>query len=109
MQRARAGRPPQLVVAEVLRLAGHGEHDDASYVPPEMKNESFAQDSVQRTEKFMLGNGLMTEDELKELRAEIAREIDQAVATAQQEDPPQASEEDWAALSTRGLIDHPSL
>jgi pyruvate dehydrogenase E1 component alpha subunit/2-oxoisovalerate dehydrogenase E1 component alpha subunit len=31
-KRARAGRPPQLVVASVLRLSGHGEHDDASYV-----------------------------------------------------------------------------
>src|SRR5438270_9318380 len=29
VQRARAGRPPQLVVASVLRLSGHGEHDDA--------------------------------------------------------------------------------
>src|ERR1700741_2717071 len=38
VKRARAGRPPQLVVAEVLRLAGHGEHDDASYVPQEMKS-----------------------------------------------------------------------
>ena len=32
VKRARAGRPPQLVVASVLRLSGHGEHDDASYV-----------------------------------------------------------------------------
>src|SRR5881296_2816903 len=38
VKRARAGRPPQLVVAKILRLAGHGEHDDASYVAPEMKN-----------------------------------------------------------------------
>ncbi|MDQ6623447.1 MAG: thiamine pyrophosphate-dependent enzyme, partial [Verrucomicrobiota bacterium] len=29
VKRARAGRPPQLVVASILRLAGHGEHDDA--------------------------------------------------------------------------------
>jgi pyruvate dehydrogenase E1 component alpha subunit/2-oxoisovalerate dehydrogenase E1 component alpha subunit len=25
---------------------GHGEHDDASYVPPEMRGESYARDSV---------------------------------------------------------------
>src|SRR5207244_6599714 len=30
VRRARAGRPPQLVVAATLRLAGHGEHDDRS-------------------------------------------------------------------------------
>ncbi len=108
VQRARAGRPPQLIVASVLRLAGHGEHDDASYVPPEMKNEPFAQDPVQRTEKFILEKGLMDAGQLQQLRAEIAREVDQAVATAQQEDTPQAAEEDWAALSTRELIDHPN-
>jgi len=45
VKRARAGRPPQLVVASTLRLAGHGEHDDASYVTDEIKRESFAQDA----------------------------------------------------------------
>ena len=32
VSRARAGEGPQLVVASMLRLTGHGEHDDASYV-----------------------------------------------------------------------------
>src|SRR5947209_6844889 len=108
VKRARAGRPPQLVVAEVLRLAGHGEHDDASYVPLEMKGQPFAQDPVARTEKFILDNGLMTGDELRQLRNEIAKQVDEAVATAQLEDAPQAREEDWRPVSTSGLIDHPS-
>src|SRR5437660_11971809 len=64
VKRARAGRPPQLVVAEGLRLAGHGEHDDASYVPQEMKGQPFAQDPVARTEKFILENGLLAADAL---------------------------------------------
>src|SRR5213595_1397895 len=54
VKRARAGRPPQLVVASTLRLAGHGEHDDASYVTEDIKRESFAQDALQRTEQFVL-------------------------------------------------------
>jgi TPP-dependent pyruvate/acetoin dehydrogenase alpha subunit len=108
VKRARAGRPPQLVVAEVLRLAGHGEHDDASYVPPEMKNERFAQDPLVRTEKFILEQGLLDRDALKQLRAEIAKQVDKAVATAQQEDAPQAREEAWQAMSTLELIDNQS-
>src|ERR1700736_3563438 len=40
VKRARAGRPPQLVVASILRLSGHGEHDDASYVTEEIKRET---------------------------------------------------------------------
>src|SRR5438876_11575404 len=54
VKRARAGRGPQLVVASTLRLAGHGEHDDASYVTAEIKLEPFAQDVLQRTEHFVL-------------------------------------------------------
>jgi acetoin:2,6-dichlorophenolindophenol oxidoreductase subunit alpha len=109
VKRARAGRPPQLVVAEVLRLAGHGEHDDASYVPQEMKGQPFALDPVARTEKFILENSLMTRDELQQLRTEIAKQVDDAVATAQQEDAPHAREEDWRSMSTQQLIDNPSV
>src|SRR4051794_12090351 len=105
VKRARAGRPPQLVVAKILRLAGHGEHDDASYVAPEMKNEPFAQDSVKRAEQLILERDLLDADGLKQMRAEIAAEVEDAVATAQQEDAPHASEEDWSALSTRELAD----
>jgi len=108
VKRARAGRPPQLVVAEVLRLAGHGEHDDASYVPQEMKGQPFAQDPVPRTEKFILENGLLDADALKQMRVEIAKQVDEAVATAQQEDTPHPREEDWRGLSTERLIDRPS-
>lgn len=109
VKRARAGRPPQLVVAEVLRLAGHGEHDDASYVPQEMKGQPFAQDPVVRTEKFILENGLADADGVKQMRAEIAQQVDEAVAIAQQEDPPQPREEDWQSMATKELLDNPRL
>jgi pyruvate dehydrogenase E1 component alpha subunit/2-oxoisovalerate dehydrogenase E1 component alpha subunit len=109
VKRARAGRPPQLVVASTLRLAGHGEHDDASYVSDEIKREPFAQDALQRAEKFIVAEGFRDREALQQMRAEIAAEVDEAVATAQQEDPPQASEEDWCAVSTRGLVDQPTL
>jgi acetoin:2,6-dichlorophenolindophenol oxidoreductase subunit alpha len=108
VKRARVGRPPQLVVAEVLRLAGHGEHDDASYVPAEMKNQPFAQDPVARTEKFILDKGLLDRDALQQMRTEIAKQLDEAVTTAQQEEAPVASEEDWSALSTSQLTDAPA-
>src|SRR5256885_8003371 len=108
VKRARAGRPPQLVVAETLRLAGHGEHDDASYVTEEIKREAFAQDALQRTEKFIIEAGLLDGEALQQMRAEIAAEVEEAVATAQQEDPPQASDEDWCALATRELVDQPA-
>src|ERR1700730_11433170 len=86
VKRARAGRPPQLVVASTLRLAGHGEHDDASYVTDDIKRESFAQDALQRTEQFIVGQELLDRAGLQQMRTELAAGVDEAVATAQQED-----------------------
>src|ERR1700704_3755339 len=74
VKRARAGRPPQLVVASTLRLAGHGEHDDASYVSEDIKRESFAQDSLQRAEQLILEQDLLDREGLQQMRAEIAAE-----------------------------------
>src|SRR5882672_6833714 len=36
VRKARSGGGPQLVVASLLRLCGHGEHDDAGYVDPKL-------------------------------------------------------------------------
>lgn len=105
IERARAGAPPQLVVANLLRLAGHGEHDDASYVPPEMRNEPFAQDSVKRSEQFILEQELADANTLRQWREEAAAEVNEAVNIAQREAAPVASEEDWCALAQRDLVD----
>jgi TPP-dependent pyruvate/acetoin dehydrogenase alpha subunit len=105
IKRARNGGPPQLVVASTLRLAGHGEHDDASYVTDEIRQEPFARDVMLLTEQKILEEELLSPDGLRQLRAEIAVEVDQAVATAQQEDAPDGNKEDWCALSTRSLAD----
>ncbi len=105
VKRARAGRPPQLVVASILRLAGHGEHDDASYVTDDIKREPFAQDALQRAEKLILDEGLLDREGLQKMRSEVAAQVDEAIATAQQEDVPQGDKEDWCAISTRELAD----
>jgi acetoin:2,6-dichlorophenolindophenol oxidoreductase subunit alpha len=107
VKRARAGRPPQLVVASILRLSGHGEHDDASYVTDEIKREPFAQDCLKRAEKLIVDLGLADAATLQSWREEAAAQIDEAIMTAQTEPAPDAAEEDWCAVSTRELIDRP--
>jgi len=106
VKRARAGRPPQLVVASVLRLSGHGEHDDASYVTDEIKCEPFARDCLAVAEQTILDSKLADAETLAQWRKEAVSKVDEAVATAQKEAPPEAEKEDWCALSTRDLIDH---
>ena len=105
VKRARAGRPPQLVVASILRLAGHGEHDDFSYVTDDIRKEPFAVDCLQCAEKFIKENELADSATMQSWREEAAREVDEAVATAQSEPAPNGDEEDWCAVSTRELRD----
>ena len=107
VKRARAGRPPQLVVASVLRLSGHGEHDDASYVTDEMKRRPFAQDCLKLAEKKVVDLEMADAATLKSWREDAARQVDEAIATAQIEAAPDAEREDWCAISTRELVDRP--
>src|SRR5438874_7328885 len=105
VKRAGAGRPPQLVVASVLRLSGHGEHDDASYVPEEVKREPFARDCLKVAEQTILDLNLLDADTLAEWRKDAAAQVDEAIATAQKEAPPEGDKEDWCAVATRELVD----
>ena len=107
VKRARAGRPPQLVVASILRLAGHGEHDDFSYVPKEVYGEPFAYDCMQRTQELIKERELVDSATLQAWREDAVRQVDEAFATAQREPVPKGEEEDWCAISQRELVDDP--
>src|SRR5580704_17303987 len=107
VKRARAGRPPQLVVASVLRLSGHGEHDDASYVTEEIKRESFARDCLKVAEQTIADLNLIDAKTLTEWRKEAVAKVDEAIATAQKEAPPDGDKEDWCAIAIRDLVDSP--
>src|SRR6202035_2468482 len=74
VRRARAGRPPQLVVASVLRLSGHGEHDDASYVTDEMKRQPFAQDCLKLAEKKIVDLEMANAATLQSWREDAAKQ-----------------------------------
>src|SRR5438477_3382324 len=104
VKRARAGRPPQMVVASTLRLSGHGEHDDASYVTDEIKREPFAQDCLKRAEKLIVDLNLVDAKTLQGWRDDAAAQVDQAITTAQKEAAPDANE-DQCAISTRALVE----
>ncbi len=105
VKRARAGRPPQLVVASILRLSGHGEHDDASYVTDEIKREPFARDCLKVAEQTIADLNLVDAETLREWRKDAAAQVDQAISAAQKEAAPEADEEEWYAISMRDLVD----
>ncbi|PYK97539.1 MAG: pyruvate dehydrogenase, partial [Verrucomicrobia bacterium] len=57
VQLAREGRGPQLIVARLLRLCGHGEHDDAGYVDPRLKQSALGRDCLKVAEAQLLQRG----------------------------------------------------
>ena len=101
VKRARDGGGPQLVVARLLRLSGHGEHDDGAYVPSEIRNGHYGRDCIEVAMRQLVDNHLATVDEISAWQEEFAEEVQRAVAQAQKEAVPDPYHEDWTALATR--------
>jgi acetoin:2,6-dichlorophenolindophenol oxidoreductase subunit alpha len=103
--RARAGHGPQLVVAKLLRLCGHGEHDDSNYIDPQLKNSPLGRDCLKVAEEFLFREKMLDAATLATWRSEIIHEIEDAVATAQREPAPDPFTEDWRALASENLVE----
>lgn len=100
---ARGGKGPQLVVAKLLRLSGHGEHDDASYIPAELRESHYGRDCIDVGSQQLLNANMATADEINAWIDEAKEEVRIATATAQQEPAPNPYDETWAALSSTHL------
>jgi pyruvate dehydrogenase E1 component alpha subunit/2-oxoisovalerate dehydrogenase E1 component alpha subunit len=101
--RARESRGPQMVVATLLRLCGHGEHDDASYVDLKMKTSPVGRDCLKVAGDFLLRQKWADAASLKTLRDGVLHEVEEAVAQAQREPAPDPFAEEWHAISSRHL------
>ncbi|MGJ8656348.1 MAG: thiamine pyrophosphate-dependent dehydrogenase E1 component subunit alpha [Akkermansiaceae bacterium] len=102
---ARNGEGPQMVVAKLLRLGGHGEHDDGSYIPEGVRSSHYGRDCMEVGKQQLIEQGWLTEEELGEWEEAAKLEVQQAVTTAQKEDGPDPYKEDWCALSRGSFRD----
>ncbi len=102
---ARDGKGPQLVVADLLRLCGHGEHDDASYIDPSLKKSAIGCDCLKLAEENILAQKWATAAEIQEWRNDATRSIEEAVAMVQREPAPDGYREHWQAISSKHLIE----
>lgn len=102
---ARSGNGPQLVVADLLRLVGHGEHDDAKYVSEEMKTSHIGRDCLVVAGEQLVETGLVTAEELKVWRDEAQEEVDDTAARVMREPEPDPADEEWRAISSEFLED----
>jgi pyruvate dehydrogenase E1 component alpha subunit/2-oxoisovalerate dehydrogenase E1 component alpha subunit len=103
VQRARDGHGPQLVVARLLRLCGHGEHDDAQYVDARLKQSAVGRDCLEVAAEQLIDSRWADHDTMAGWRAEAVAKVEEAVAKVQREPAPDPYKEDWYALSSKHL------
>ena len=96
---ARAGEGPQWVVATTLRMCGHGEHDDASYIPDSLRQAYADRDPLAVARRQLVEEGWLSEQQDEELNAHIRDEVQRAVAQAQREPVPDPRSLDWTSVS----------
>ena len=102
---ARAGGGPQMIVASLLRLVGHGEHDDASYVDPKLRKTPLGADCLELAEQRLIKEQWSNAQALQEMREDAQRQIEEAVAITLREPLPDPNNEDWCPLATRNLCE----
>ena len=100
---ARNGGGPQMVVGSMLRLCGHGEHDDASYVPAAVK--ACGKDCLALARVQMVERGLASPQELEEMEAETYEAVQSAVMQVQKEPTPDPARETWQPLASAWLME----
>ena len=92
VDRARAGQGPSFLECRTMRVRGHSEADDASYVPQVLLDEWRPRDPVKRFEDHLIGTRVLTSDEVGAMRAAALAEVDEAQAWAEASPPPDPSE-----------------
>lgn len=103
--RARNGEGPTLIECNTMRMRGHSENDDASYVPRELLDEWKAKDPLERFERYLLDAGIIDDETRDRLRAEIHREVADAAGWAEQQpfpEPEAAREGVYSGMSGGG-------
>lgn len=103
VRKAREGNGPQLVVGNLLRMCGHGEHDDASYIDSKLKSSPVGRDCLKVAEEYLLTHRLADSAQLDAWREESHRQVEEAAAKVQREPAPDPYSEDWCVLSSRHL------
>lgn len=78
VSRARKGQGPTLVECKTYRWRGHFEGDPTVYRPDGELESWIKKDPIPRVEKYIKENNIMTEEEIKQLNADVDKMIDDA-------------------------------
>ena len=92
VERARRGEGPTLIESVTMRMRGHSEHDDASYVAKGQADMWANWDPIKRYEEFLRGSGYLNDGKIRSMIDEIEAAIDDGVAFAESQPPPSGPE-----------------
>ncbi|MHB1134041.1 MAG: thiamine pyrophosphate-dependent dehydrogenase E1 component subunit alpha [Chloroflexota bacterium] len=82
VDRARGGGGPTLIEAKTMRVRGHSEHDDATYVPKELRDLWLRKDPILRFTAYLRERGVLDDSLEGEVKRRVDREIEAAVEFA---------------------------
>ncbi|MCJ0741449.1 alpha-ketoacid dehydrogenase subunit alpha/beta [Pedobacter montanisoli] len=83
---------PVLVECLTFRMRGHEEASGTKYVPQQLFEEWSKKDPVKNYEDYLLKEGVLTEEEVKQIREEMTKGIAHDVEIAFNETEPQADD-----------------
>jgi pyruvate dehydrogenase E1 component alpha subunit/2-oxoisovalerate dehydrogenase E1 component alpha subunit len=105
VETARGGGGPQMVVARLLRLCGHGEHDDGGYIDTKLKEAPLGRDCLKLSEAELARKGWADPAQIGAWRVEAQKRVEEAVAQVQREPALDPYKEDWRALASKHLVE----
>lgn len=85
---SRAGNGPGFIIADAYRFYGHGRKDPSPYRNKAEEEEWKKRDPVETHKRRVLDAKLLTEQEIKDMAAEVTKEMDGAVAWAAKQAEP---------------------
>ena len=92
ISRARKGEGPTFLECKTFRMTGHSAHDGAEYVPRELLEEWKKKDPIDRFEKYLREQKLLSQKDIAELHAKVMTEVEDAVDRAEQSPFPDPAE-----------------
>ncbi len=105
---ARRGDGPTLLEMKTFRRRGHEEASGTRYVPQELMDAWAQKDPIERFERLLLDEGVMTQEEIDAVKEELAAAVEEAaefaLAQPMVESTPEAERADVFAPAFAGHV-----